>query len=105
MVFVKTRHRCQTPFLFSVVLEREEGNGGTGNPHGYEMVGWLAVEAGRHSFGGVVFEARSSPGVTHDPLAVSFGQPFADTPYFFGTIASYAGHDAAQVLADTTLPF
>jgi YD repeat-containing protein len=80
--WVKTRQRPPSATGFSVALEMEEAASGT---HGFETVGWLAIEPGSGTWSGHPYEAGSTQAlVTHDWFSVGFGQNIGASPHFVG---------------------
>lgn len=93
--WVKTRQRSVTTTGFDVAMEEEEAKT---TPHGSEVIGWLAIEAGQGTWNGHVYEATQTANVvTHNWYQISFGQSFGQAPRFVAALATYDGGDSAHL--------
>jgi hypothetical protein len=85
---IVTRQRDVGVDGFEVRLQEEEAND---QVHGYETVGYLAIEAAVGSSGNMAFEAQTTAdAVTHNWSSVVFQQSYSD-PVFIGGVHGYDG--------------
>ncbi|WP_299413446.1 calcium-binding protein [Acaryochloris sp. IP29b_bin.148] len=93
--FVRTRQQAATANGFEVGMEEEEKKKYSG--HTSESVGWLAIEAGTGSWGGLTYQVgQTGDSVTHDWESVDLSG-FTSAPNFLASLASYDGSDSAGV--------
>ncbi|MFC3616180.1 hypothetical protein ACFORG_20760, partial [Lutimaribacter marinistellae] len=91
--FVTTRQRSADAEGFQLTMQEEEaGNAGS---HFVETLGWVALEAGSGTSGGVSWLAGSATGVTDATATVPLGASIAGGARVIAGVASYAGIDPA----------
>ena len=101
--FVNTRHWTINPWYsyysrFWLSLENEEDFGRRGYRHGYESVGWMAIEPAMGTWSGAKFEAGTVyNGVNHVTSSLGFLQTYSSPPALLAMIDSYKGSDAAHL--------
>ncbi len=94
--FVTTRQTGTTEDGFRVTMQEEEAlNGGS---HARETIGWVAIEAGSGSAGGVDWIAGQLGAVTHTGVTVA---PVPDGAQTIATLSSFHGADSAWVRGGT----
>jgi hypothetical protein len=92
---VVTRQQEVSGTGFQVRLQEQEAADGV---HASETVGWLAIEVGAGSAGGLLFEAGvTADEVTHEWHAVSFTQSFSSAPVFLSGLQTFDGGDTATL--------
>lgn len=93
--FVRTRQQATTVSGFQVGMEEEEKKKYSG--HVSESVGWLAIESGAGTWGGLSYQVgQTGDTITHDWASIDFSG-FTSTPNFLASLASYDGGDSAGV--------
>lgn len=93
--FVRTRQQATSVNGFQVGMEEEEKKKDTG--HVSESVGWLAIDSGTGTWGGLSYQVgQTGNTVTHDWASIDFSG-FTSTPNFLASLASYDGADSAGV--------
>jgi YD repeat-containing protein len=93
--WVKTRLTGVSNFGMNVALEQDEAAVGT---HGYESVGWLAVEPGSGIWSGLRYQAANTPDlVTHDWHTIGFSQSFGSSVRLIASLASYDGSNPSSL--------
>ena len=102
--FAKTRQQAVDRETFQIAVEQIGGTMHTEHRHGLETAGWLAIEPGHGRLGETQYEAGVATGATEVPTEVTFDTPFMTKPEVFGSIASWNGHDAAQLRLDGLNP-
>ncbi|MEY8842874.1 hypothetical protein AB9K41_27900, partial [Cribrihabitans sp. XS_ASV171] len=91
--FVTTRQRGADAEGFQLTMQEEEaGNAGS---HFVESLGWVALEAGSGTSGGVNWVAGSAAEVTDANATVPLGAAIAGGANVIAGVASYAGSDPA----------
>jgi hypothetical protein len=91
---IVTRQRDVSPSGLDVKVQEAEANG----THNTERVGYIAIDPGAGSFGGISFEAGTTGDVvTHDWQQVSFGGSYGGSPGFLAAMQTYAGPDASEL--------
>ena len=96
--FVVTRQDHASASGFSLAMQEEEGQVGTG--HGVETVGWFAIEQGAGSLGNVDFAAGVTGNVNSSFSKLGFGPELSDASVFIAALASSNGSDTAYVRHD-----
>ncbi len=93
--FVRTRQQAATASGFQVGMEEEEKKKDSG--HTTESVGWLAIESGSGTWGGLTYQVgQTGDTITHNWESVGFSG-FTSAPNFLASLASYDGSDSAGV--------
>ena len=96
--FVKTRSLLTTSSLALLALEQEEAMTTTATE---ETVGYLAMEPGSGTWGGMRYEAGLTPdAVSHSFYEYSFGAFFESAPSLLASLASYDNSDNGHVRYD-----
>ncbi|MFC3614770.1 Ig-like domain-containing protein, partial [Lutimaribacter marinistellae] len=91
--FVTTRQRNADADGFQVTMQEEEaGNSGS---HFSESLGWVAIEAGSGSTGGIEWLAGRFSGVNDATTTVPLGATLAGGANVIAGVSSYAGSDPA----------
>lgn len=81
-----------------MAMEEEEA---ATSPHGSEVIGWFAVEAGIGDWGGHAYEVMYTGNVVADSWhQVGFGQQFGQAPRVMGGLVSCDGRDSAHLRYD-----
>ncbi|MEY8842978.1 hypothetical protein AB9K41_28430, partial [Cribrihabitans sp. XS_ASV171] len=91
--FVTTRQRNADAAGFHLTMQEEEaGNGGA---HVVETLGWVAIEAGSGTAGGLDWLAGRSSGVTDATATVPLGATFSGPANVIAGVSTYVGNDPA----------
>lgn len=94
-VAVTTRHRNVGSASFEIRVQEEEA---ADRVHLAEAIHWIAVEPGRGSLMGSVFEAGQTPTVVnHLNYTVDFQSTFSPRPNFFAQMQTFNGGDPSTV--------
>ena len=90
--FVRTRQNNASVDGFELAMEEEEALKNTG--HASETVGWLAIETGTGSWGGLDFRAgHTGRRINHTWDRINFSQTFDESPNLFASVATYISND------------
>ncbi|MDJ0628340.1 MAG: M23 family metallopeptidase [Rhodobacter sp.] len=93
--FVTTRQRGADAGGFQLTMQKEEANN-AGAPAA-ETIGWVAIEAGSGTAGGVRWLAGSASGITHANATVHLGSDMADGVNVIAALSGFAGSDPSWV--------
>ncbi|MEL7416892.1 MAG: calcium-binding protein, partial [Pseudomonadota bacterium] len=96
--FVTTRQRPADADGVELTMQEEEAN--NDGSHAVETLGWVAIEAGAGTSGGIGWLAGSASGVTDEGATVALGDGVADDAHVLATLASFAGSDPAWARGD-----
>lgn len=97
--FVLARQNNASADGFQMTMQEEDADNVN---HGYEDVGYLAIETGSGSWSGLDFAAGHSPqNVNGNLTKVNMGVSLGDAPNVLATIASYNGTDPASARIGT----
>ncbi|MEL7276202.1 MAG: hypothetical protein AAGK98_06985 [Pseudomonadota bacterium] len=96
--FVTTRQRPADADGVELTMQEEEAN--NDGSHAVETLGWVAIEAGAGTSGGIGWLAGSAGGVTDGGATVALGDGVADDAHVLATLASFAGSDPAWARGD-----
>jgi len=93
--WVKTRQRKASSAGVDLALEEDEAASGT---HGFETVGWLAMEPGSGVWSGHPYEVANTGDFVKDKwYTVAFAQGLGTNPQFVGALATYDGGDPSDI--------
>ena len=93
--FLKTRQDGIGMASFQVALEQEEA---VTNQHVTETVGYLALEPGKGSWNGLLFESLATATVVRNNFeTLGFQQPYATAPRFIASVFTRNGIDNAHL--------
>jgi YD repeat-containing protein len=93
--WAKTRQDDIAAGGFAVALEQDEAAAGT---HGFETVGWMAIETGSGTWNGHIYvAANTNDAVTNGWYPERFSRSLGSAPHIVAAIASYDGGDGSQL--------
>ena len=97
--FVKTRQQGIASGEFQVALEGEEDDAGDRNS--FETIGYLAIQSGIGSVGGIEFEASTTAAIFNDTgVTLDFSDTFDSIPGLIASITTYNGADHSSLRYD-----